>query len=58
MVRNIHSAKVSATSHVVLIDDVAVGQDVGEGAFRTELAVSLNSVRRDVRSIEAGGVPL
>lgn len=48
MVRDIDATKVpmsALSSEVVAIDDVAIGENVSEGAFRAELAVSLVLVR-------------
>lgn len=42
MVRNVHAAEWPRAAHeVVAVHDVAVGQDVCEGALRPELAVTL-----------------
>lgn len=42
MVWDVHAAKVaSASADVVAIHDVAVGEDVGEHAFRAKLAIAL-----------------
>ena len=38
---NIHATKVSSTTAVVSIYDMAIGKDVGKGTFLAELAVSL-----------------
>jgi LSD1 subclass zinc finger protein len=43
-VGDVHAAEVPAAAAIVAVHDVAVGQDVGEGAFLAELAVALRFV--------------
>jgi hypothetical protein len=44
MVGDIHAAKgTGAGGDVVAVDDMAVGEDVGKGAFLAKLAVSLGN---------------
>jgi hypothetical protein len=38
---DVHATEVSSTTTIVPIHDVAVGQNMGEGAFLAKLAVSL-----------------
>jgi hypothetical protein len=38
---NVHATEVAPSTNIVAVHDVAVGQNVGEGAFLAELAVSL-----------------
>jgi hypothetical protein len=40
---DVHATKVASTAAVVPVHDMAVGQDVGKGAFLAELAVALKS---------------
>lgn len=45
MVWDVHAAEGAPAAHdVVAIDDVPIREDVGEGAFRAKLAVSLDTV--------------
>lgn len=44
LVWDVHASKVSFSAAVVAVDHMAVGQDVCEGAFLAELAVSLDIV--------------
>jgi hypothetical protein len=38
---DVHATEVASSTNIVAVHDVAVGQNVGEGAFLAELAVSL-----------------
>lgn len=47
VVGNVHAAKgARATDDVVAVDDMAIGKDVGKGAFLAKLAVSLLGLAR------------
>lgn len=57
VVRDVHTAKgTGAGGDVVAVDDMAVGEDVGEGAFLTKLAVSLAVSARPM-DLSAMGLP-
>lgn len=49
MVLDVHAAKMA--TRVAAVDDLAVGQDVSEGAFLAKLAIALSRVSR---CLEAG----